>query len=151
MASAKVSALLMGLQYPIHIGGTVGVDHRNKKQVPDFVNSLEMLFAQFGDSVARLSGLLSVQLEYPVNAMTAICKALKMPKKAALEAISMFEMANGNRPATAHDVFIAMQEIPYTLKVSGTAESKLLALQESMARALTLRWDDYDLSRQVNW
>ena len=151
MASAKVSALLMGHSYPIHIGGIVAVDHRNKKQVPDFVDSLDMLFAQFGDSVARLSSLLSVQLEYPVNTMTAVCKTLKMPKKAAMEAISMFEMAYGNRPATAHDVFIAMQEIPFILKTNGATESKLLVLQESMARALTLRWSEYDLAKQVSW
>lgn len=151
VASAKVSALLMGHSYPIHIGGIVAVDHRNKKQVPDFINSLDQLFAQFGDSVDRLSSLLSVQLEYPVNTMTAVCKALKMPKKAALEAIAMFEMTYGNLPTTAHDVFIAMQEIPFILKSGGASESKLLTLQESMARALTLRWNDYDLARQVSW
>ena len=110
-----------------------------------------MLFAQFGDSVAKLSGLLSVHLDYPVNAMTAVCKKLSMPKKAALEAIAMFETVNGDRPATAHDVFMAMQEIPFNLKISGTAESKLLTLQETMARALTLRWSDYDLAKKVSW
>ena len=151
MASAKVSALLMGLQYPIHIGGMVSVDHEHQSKVEDFVDSLDMLFAQFGDSVTRLSNLLSVYLEYPVNAMTAVCKKLSMPKKAALEAIAMFEAVNGNDPATAHDVFMAMQEIPFNLKISGAPESKLLALQENMARALTLRWSDYDLAKKVNY
>ena len=99
-----------------------------------------MLFAQFGDSVARLTSLLSVHLDHPVNAMTAVCKRLALPKKAALEAISMFEMAVGNDEATAHDVFVAMQEIPFTLKTQGVPESKLLALQENMARALTINW-----------
>ena len=151
VASAKVSALLMGLQYPIHIGGMVAVEHRRQSKVPDFVDSLDMLFAQFGDSVAKLSGLLSVHLDYPVNAMTAVCKKLSMPKKAALEAIAMFETVNGDHPATAHDVFMAMQEIPFNLKIGGAAESKLLTLQETMARALTLRWSDYDLAKQVSW
>ena len=81
MASAKVSALLVGLQYPIHIGGMISVEHRRQSKVPDFVESLDMLFAQFGDSVARLSGLLSIHLDHPVNAMTAICKRLALPKK----------------------------------------------------------------------
>lgn len=151
VASAKVSALLMGLQYPIHIGDIVAVEHRRQSKVPDFVDSLDMLFAQFGDSVARLSGLLSVHLDNPVNAMTAVCKKLAMPKKAALEAIAMFEAANGDSPASAHDVFMAMQEILFNLKVGGASESKLLLLQESMARALTLRWSDYDLAKEVRW
>ena len=42
----------------------------------------------------------------------------------------MFEMAIGEDSATAHDVFVAMQEIPFILKTQGTPESKLLALQE---------------------
>lgn len=151
VASAKVSALLVGLQYPIHIGGMISVEHRRQSKVPDFVESLDMLFAQFGDSVARLSGLLSIHLDHPVNAMTAICKRLALPKKAAMEAIDMFEMAIGEDSATAHDVFVAMQEIPFILKTQGTPESKLLALQENMARALTLKWRDYDYARKVKW
>ena len=151
VASAKVSALLVGLQYPIRIGGMISVEHRRQSKVPDFVESLDMLFAQFGDSVARLSGLLSIHLDHPVNAMTAICKRLALPKKAAMEAIDMFEMAIGEDSATAHDVFVAMQEIPFILKTQGTPESKLLALQENMARALTLKWRDYDYAREVKW
>ena len=151
VASAMVSALLVGLQYPIHIGGMISVEHRRQSKVPDFVESLDMLFAQFGDSVARLSGLLSIHLDHPVNAMTAICKRLALPKKAAMEAIDMFEMAIGEDSATAHDVFVAMQEIPFILKTQGTPESKLLALQENMARALTLKWRDYDYAREVKW
>ena len=151
VASAKVSALLVGLQYPIHIGGMISVEHRRQSKAPDFVESLDMLFAQFGDSVARLSGLLSIHLDHPVNAMTAICKRLALPKKAAMEAIDMFEMAIGEDSATAHDVFVAMQEIPFILKTQGTPESKLLALQENMARALTLKWRDYDYAREVKW
>ena len=152
VASAKVSALLVGLQYPIHIGGMISVEHRRQSKVPDFVESLDMLFAQFGDSVARLSGLLSIHLDHPVNAMTAICKRLALPKKAAMEAIDMFEMAIGEDSATAHDVFVAMQEIPFILKTQGTPESKLLALQENMARALTLKWRDYDYAREeLKW
>lgn len=151
VASAKVSAFLVGLQYPIHIGGMISVEHRRQSKVPDFVESLDMLFAQFGDSVARLSGLLSIHLDHPVNAMTAICKRLALPKKAAMEAIDMFEMAIGEDSATAHDVFVAMQEIPFILKTQGTPESKLLALQENMARALTLKWRDYDYAREVKW
>ena len=151
VASAKVSALLVGLQYPIHIGGMISVEHRRQSKVPDFVESLDMLFAQFGDSVARLSGLLSIHLDHPVNAMTAICKRLALQKKAAMEAIDMFEMAIGEDSATAHDVFVAMQEIPFILKTQGTPESKLLALQENMARALTLKWRDYDYAREVKW
>jgi len=100
-ASAKVSALLLGLRYPIHIGGMVATEHRGQTKVGDFQNSLDMLFAQFEDSVARLEKLTTVYLDYPVNAMTAVCKKLSMPKKTALEAIAMFEMAYDDGKTTA--------------------------------------------------
>lgn len=151
IASAKVSALLVGSQHPIHIGGCISVDHRHKTQISDFDKELDQLFAQFGDSIAKLQGLLEVHLQYPVNTMTRICKKLSMPKKAAVEAIKMFEMAYGNGPATAHDVFMAMQEIPFTLKSENTPESKMLVIEENMARVLSLNWSDYDLAKAVNY
>lgn len=83
--------------------------------------------------------------------MTRICKKLSLPKKAAVEAIAMYEMAYGSGYATAHDVFMAMQEIPYLLKSGHTPESKMLFVEENMARALTLRWSDYDLAKAVSY
>lgn len=151
VASAKVSALLLGGQYPIHIGGCISVDHRHQKRVSDFGDELDQLFAQFGDNIAKLQGLMQVYLNYPVNAMTRICKKLSLPKKAALEAILMFELSYGGGIATAHDVFIAMQEIIFTLKSENVPESKLLAVEENMARALTLRWSDFDLAKAVDY
>ena len=151
VASAKVSALLMGTPYSIHIGSCIAVDHRHQSTVNDFNDALSQLFAQFQDSVGKLQKLLDIQLEYPVNAMTRICKKLSMPKKAAVEAIQMYELTYGGGPATAHDVFMAMQEISYILRTEHAPESKLLALEENMARALTLRWSDYDLAKAVNY
>lgn len=151
VASAKVSALLLGFQCPIHIGGCVSVDHRHGSTIADFEKALDQLFAQFGDNIAQLQNLLDIHLTYPVNAMTRVCKKLCMPKKAAVEAIQMFEMSYGGGSATAHDVFMAMQEIMFTMRAEKTSESKMISLEENMARALTLRWSDYDLARKVEY
>lgn len=151
VASAKVSALLVGGQYPIHIGGCISVDHRHQSKISDFDAALDQLFAQFGDSIAKLQKLLDIQLDYPVNAMTRVCKKLSLPKKAAVEAISMYEMSYGGGVATAHDVFFALQEIPFILKTKNFPESKLLVVEENLARALTLKWSDYDLAKAVDY
>ncbi len=63
----------------------------------------------------------------------------------------MFEMAYGGGTATAHDVFLAMQEIPFILKTENTPESKLLVVEENMARALTFKWGDFDLAKAVSY
>ena len=128
IASAQVSALLMGASSePIHLGSCISVDHRRKNTVEDFSEALDLLFAQFGDNI----------------------KELVMPKKEAVEAIAMFESVYGDKPATAHDVFMSMQEIPYLLKLNNASESKLLMVQENMARALSLNWAEYDLPKAV--
>ena len=145
VAAAAVSAMLTGGQYPIRIGNVVSVHHRRQSKVQDFDSSLDMLFAQFVDTIKKLEGLLDLTLCYPVNAMTLACKKLAMPKAAAMEAIEMFRMAVGETPASAHDVYMAMQEILFILKTGHVPESKLLSVEESIARALTLRWSDYDL------
>ena len=151
VASAKVSALLVGGQHPIHIGKCVAVDHRHQSKISDFTDVLDQLFAQFGDMISKLEALLEIDLDYPINAMTRVCKKLSLPKKAAVEAISMFEMAYGGGPATAHDVFLALQEIPFILKTQNTPESKMLEVEENMARALTLKWSDFDLAKAVSY
>lgn len=151
ISSAKVSALLMGEQYPIHIGSCIAVEHRHGATVTDFKDAMDQLFAQFGEAMAKLQKLLTIELQYPVNAMTRVCKKLCMPKKAAVEAISMYEMAYGGGSAAAHDVFIAMQEIPFIAKSDGMPENKLLVLAENMARALSLKWSDYDLAKAVTY
>ena len=151
VASAKVSALLMGGQYPIHIGSCIAVDHRHQSKVEDFTKALDQLFAQFGDSIAKLQKLTEITLTYPVNAMTRIFKKLSMPKHAALGAIQMFEMSYGGGPATAHDVFMAMQEIMFLLKTENAPESKLLFIEENLARTLTFDWEQYDLAKAVSY
>ena len=151
VASAKVSAMLMGTQHPIHIGSCISVDHRLQRKVEDFDKELDQLFAQFCDSVSKLQTLLEIELQYPVNAMTRICKKFSLPKKEALDAIAMFEISYGGGTATAHDVFMALQEIPWLMKANKHPEAKLLTVEENMARALSIRWSDFDLAKAVNY
>ena len=147
----KVAALLLGMSHPIHIGGILAVEHRGQTKVEDFNKSLDLLFSQFNDAIAMLEKLTTIYLSHPVNAMTAICKKLSMPKKAAMEAIAMFEGSMGSAAVTAHDVFMALQEIIFILKTEGMPEGKLLVIEENLARALSIRWSDFDLARTVSY
>ena len=152
MASAKTAALLLGLKYPIHIGGMLAVEHREQAKIEDFTKNLDLMFAKFGNAVAQLEKLTTIYLNYPVNAMTAVCKKLSItPKKAVMEAIAMFEGSLGNSGVTAHDIFMAMQEIIFILRTEGVPEGKLLITEENLARALTLRWSEYDYAKAVSY
>ncbi len=150
VSGAKVSAYLCGKRMSVNIGSCIQVDHRSKRTVEDFRVALDGLFVKFGDAVGKLMKLMDIRLDYPVNAMTRVCKTLKMPTKAACEAVAMFEMATGSGPATAHEVYMAMQEILFLCRVGGMPENKLLTVSENLSRALTIKWNDYDLAKGVN-
>lgn len=145
-SSAKISALLYGLERPFSIGSVVAVEHRWKKKPDEFGKAVDQAFAQYGNVIARLEELENITLSYPVNAMIAVSKRLSLPKKAAVEAISMFEMVCGCT-ATAHDVFMALQEVLFLLQTEQTPQAKLLAVEETLARALVLPWGEFDLAK----
>jgi len=151
VASAKITAMFVGGQYPIAIGSCISVDHRHKAAVADFDKAVDLVFAKFSDNIKKLEKLLDVYLDYPVNVMTRICKKLAMPKKAAIEAIEMYRMAYGGKGASAHEVYMAMQEILFILKTENTPESKMLNVEENLTRALSLNWYDYDLAGEVQY
>ena len=46
---------------------------------------------------------------------------------------------------------MALQEIPFILSTEHTPQGKLLIVEENLARALTLRWSDYDMAKAVSW
>lgn len=146
-ASASVSAMLMGGKQPIRIGEVVAVKHRQQSDIAAFKKGLDMLMAQFSDVVGKLEALLDVYLNYPVDAMLAICKKFRLPKKAALNAVEMFAQSIGDAPTSAHDVYIALQEVLFLLQCENTPKSRMLDVEEAIVRTLNLRWEDYDLPR----
>ena len=151
ISSARVSAYLTGFQTPISIGSVVSVDHRREAKVENFTEDIQRIYAQYRDQVDKLMKLTSIRLDYPVNAMIAACKKLAPPKKAALEAISMFEMSWSNGDGTAHDVFLALQEIPFLLKSDGFPQRKLFETEEKLAGAVSLNWNSYDTAKAVSY
>lgn len=57
VASAKVSALLIGAQQPIHIGDCIGVDHRNQRKIADFdaeMDKEDMIFERLDEWIWSL-------------------------------------------------------------------------------------------------
>ena len=151
---ARCTACLEGNGTKINIGSTLEVEHKGKASVVGFGSKVEQLFSQFEKSVLKLQKLLDIQISHPISCMERVCKALKLPKKASLEAIQMFEFANGDEPCTAHDIYIAMQEIPFLYRTSGDSKVSEFALfncEENVARALSIDWDKYDIMRRIEW
>lgn len=151
LSAARVSAFLAGYPTPIPVGSVIAVEHRREASVSDFRKELDRIYAQYQDQIIKLAKLTEVHLHYPVNAMIAACKKLSLPKKAALEAISMFEISWGGNAGTAHDVFMALQEIMYILKNDNFSQRKLFETEEKLAGAVSLHWSSYDTAKAVRY
>ena len=80
--------------------------------------------------------------------MTRVCKKLRLPKKASLETIAMFEATTMGGSATAADVYYAMQEILFNADIT---QGGRITLEENLSRALTLNWKSYDLAKPIAW
>lgn len=151
IGKAAVSAYLYGGPVPICIGSCMEVKHRSGATLEDFENEISGMFAKFVNTVKEIERLHGIELRYPVNVMTAVCKKLLLPKKESMEAIDMFKDIFGVAPATAGDIYLSMQEILFSLK--SEQPMKQFTFEENIAKALTkkIRWEDYDRPGEVKW
>lgn len=133
----------------ILIGQGMEVKHRSGATVEDFASAVTGMFAMFNDFAEGLKKLHSIKLNYPVNAMTGVCKKLLLPKKAAVDAIEMFRDINGAGAATAGDVYLAMQEILFSVKRD--TPSKQFVCEEQVAKALKINWVSFDVPGEIKW
>lgn len=153
VSSARCSAYLVGNGAPISIGSALELEHKGKASVAHFGTKVEQLFAQFDKSLARLEKLLDIYVQHPISCMERVCKHLKLPKKASLEAIAQFEIVNGDNPCTAHDIYEAMQEIVFLYRTSDktVSPSTILNYEENVSRALFIDWDKFDIMKRIEW
>ena len=151
VSSVKISTFLQtGANSYIRIGSAISMDHRNKSSIEEFKTLLEGMFGKMQETVEDLNKLLDIKIKYPVSTMQNVCDFLKVPKKAAAEAINMYQVTIGNQPDTAHGIFMAMQEILYNMKINRIPMGKILQIEEDITRCIKLNWSKYDYpSRKV--
>jgi len=151
VSSAKVSARLFGSSRPIYIGRVLAVAHRHNKQISEYRDNMQLIFAKFTDAVEKLKKLPGIRLDYPVNVMAAVCEKLKLPVQYGRDAIEMFEMIVNPAEATAHDVYFALQEILFLRQADGCPENILLEMEENIYRSLSMNWKAFDNGTRVKY
>ena len=58
---------------------------------------------------------------------------------------------NGGVPCTAHDIYYGMSEIVFMVACSGASGTKIVQAEETVARALSARWQEYDIPGDFKW
>lgn len=144
---ASVRGWLKSGVFAIPIGQVLAIKHQGMVSVSDFEEEISSMFSKFVNATQRLADLSKVTLNYPVNAMLAVCKKVGLPKKPYLEAVNMLEESIGDSPVTAHDIYLSMNEVLYMLK-NKSEKRKYLDYEEAITRALQMDWKNYDFPRR---
>lgn len=143
--------LVYGGGKSITLGNPLKLEHQGGASLTKFEAQLEMIFAQYTKAINGLTGLLEIEIRHAVNCMTGVMKKIGLTKKLAFEAIDLFRAQYGEEPCTAHDVYYGICEALFMQQCSGADGLRLVHTEEKIARALTVRWPDYDMPGDVRW
>lgn len=133
------------------LGDPLKLEHTNGASLSKFCDQLELIFSQYTKALSNLTALLDVEVSYPVNAMLGVMKRISIPKKLAYQAADLFKAQYGEDGCTAHEVYYGISEVLFMLQCDGASGSRIAQMEEKIARALHIRWRDYDFPGEFNW
>ena len=129
----------------INLGSPIRLEHRYGHDIAEFDQQLRQLYAKYQLATGKLIRLLKVDIYNPVNCMKGVMDKLKIPKKYQSEAVELFVAQYGEDPCTAHDIYYGISEILYMLTCEGEEGSRITKMEEIIARALSLDWQEFDV------
>jgi len=135
----------------VSLGNPLKLEHKDGADLKDFDAQLELLCSQYQLAIGKLTNLLDVNIQNPVNCLLRVCKHVGIGKKLAYEAAEQFKVLNGEDPCTAHDVYFGINEVVFMLQCDGASGSKIVRMEENVARALSVRWNDFDIPGDFKW
>lgn len=135
----------------IPLGNPLKLEHKHGASMKDFENKLEMLYSQYDLAIGNLKNLVSITIKNPVNAMMGVMKKIGIPKKLAMEALEKFKATHGGGFCSAHDIYYGIAEVIFMMQCSGESGIKITLMEETVARALNVRWQDYDIPGELKW
>jgi len=147
-SGANVYALFCDRRYPdknIRIGTALKLEHRSGANIEMFQDNLKLMFSKFLDQTRKLTEMLDIRIDNPIQCLKRISKKLALPAKQAAEAIQQYADTADLNEANAHELYMALYETAFNCKIEGNmSEFKLQEIEESLARALVLDWAKFD-------
>jgi len=135
----------------VTLGHNIKLAHKDGATLDDFDEKLKMIFPQCEAALERLANLLNVDVRYPKNAMLAVMKHIGIPKKLSFETVALFIAQNGEGACTAHEIYYGIAEAVFQLQSEGASGTKIVELEDKVARALNVKWPDFDMPMEYKW
>lgn len=138
-AAAVMTRLRNGkLGSSLSVGPAMRVIHKNNRTVKDFEEETSVLFSRFIQRIEDLTLLLNIPINYPENALRNAMQAGKFTSGHINSAAKALEGTYAPGDCTAHDIYVAMNEVLYSLEISDIRKADDYA--ECVARYL--HWDE---------
>lgn len=135
----------------INLGEPLRLGHRNGTKLSEFDDQLKLLYGKYQLATGNLIRLLKIDIANPVNCMKGVMDKLGIARKYAAEAVDLFIAQYGEDPCTAHDIYYGISEILYMLTCEGEDGSRITRMEETIARALSVNWKEYDVPGVYRW
>lgn len=135
----------------INLGEPLRLGHRNGTKISEFDDQLKLLYGKYQLATGNLIRLLKIDIANPVNCMKGVMDKLGIARKYAAEAVDLFIAQYGEDPCTAHDIYYGISEILYMLTCEGEDGSRITRMEETIARALSVNWTEYDVPGVYRW
>ena len=68
-----------------------------------------------------------------------------------MEALEKFKATHSGGFCSAHDIYYGIAEVIFMMQCSGENGIKITQMEETVARALNVRWQDYDIPGELKW
>lgn len=135
----------------IPLGSPLKLEHKHGATMEHFEKKLAMLYSQYDLALGKLKDLISVTVRYPINAMMGVMKKIGVPKKLAMEAIERFKAVHGTGFSNAHAIYYGIAEVIFMMQSGGESGTRVTQMEETVSRALNVKWSDYDIPGELKW
>ena len=135
----------------IPLGSPLKLEHKNGATMKDFERKLDMLYSQYDLAIGKLENLISVTIKNPTNTMIGVMSKIGIPKKYGVPALEKFDAIYGRGMCTAHDIYYGIAEVVFLMQCAGENGVRVTQMEETVSRALNVKWQEYDIPGEVKW
>lgn len=135
----------------INLGDALKLGHRNGTGMAEYDKQLKILYGKYQLAAGNLIKLLHIPIQNPINCMKGVCDKLGIARRYSAEAVDLYAAQCGEDPCTAHDLYYGISELLFRLTCDGEEGSVITCMEEKIARALSISWQDYDVPGAYKW
>jgi len=152
ISSVTISPMLfVDDTFKITLGSPIKLAHRNNASISHFEENLNLIFPQFDAALGKLMKLASIEIRYPKYCMGSVMKKIGIHKSLGLEVLESFMFGMGSNPITAHEIYCSINEVLFIMTCNKESQTKIAKVEEMIARALNIKWQDYDFPGDFIW